>query len=230
MYITPAAPLEDIESQWPYLFLPRSMCAHFELLTDIQILGITEAFPENQGRIISEYFKANPSNDEVKNVLSQENGITFPYILDLLMAHFKEQRDALILLADVSDTAATVKTSLALPDSPRLIILGPMIPDQRWMVSIEGHVVCEGATFVLGLAVVFACYYNFNLQYQDLAACTLEFIQSCVGINPERGTKARQGKVTSKKSGRMVQKKATSLNPHVCTLLRKLMDFEWDFV
>ncbi|XP_037643652.1 uncharacterized protein LOC119498678 [Sebastes umbrosus] len=32
--------------------------------------------------------------------------------------------------------------------------------------------------------------HNFNLQYQDHAACTLEFIQrSCVGINPERGTK-----------------------------------------
>ncbi|XP_031698613.1 uncharacterized protein LOC116380945, partial [Anarrhichthys ocellatus] len=101
---TPAAPLEDIKSQWPYLFLPRSMCAHFELLTDIYILRIMEAFPEDQGKIISEYFKANPSNDEVKKVLSHENGTTFPYILDLLMAHFKEQRDALILQADVSDT------------------------------------------------------------------------------------------------------------------------------
>ncbi|KAK9533075.1 hypothetical protein VZT92_010424 [Zoarces viviparus] len=106
-----------------------------------------------------------------------------------------------------------------------------MIPDQRWMVSIEGHVVCEGASFVLGFAVVFTWYYNFNLQYQDQAACTLELLQrSCVEINPERGTKAHQGKVTSKKSGRMLQKKVTSLNPHVCTLLRKLMDFEWDFV
>lgn len=53
---------------------------------------------------------------------------------------------------------------------------------------------------------------------------------SCVGINPERGTKAQHGKATSKKRGKMVQKKVTSLNPHVCTLLRKLMDFEWDFV
>ncbi|KAF7648241.1 hypothetical protein LDENG_00160070 [Lucifuga dentata] len=228
---TPAASLEDIKSQWPYLFLPRSMCAHFELLTDIQILRIMEAFPEDQGRIITEYFKAHPSNNEVKKVLSLENGITFPNILDLLMAHFKETKDALILEADVSATAATVKTSLTLPDSPRLIILGPVISDQRWMVSIEGQVVCEGASFVLGLAVLFTCYYNFNLQYQDQASCTLEFIQrSCVGINPERGTKARQRKVTSKKSGRMVQKKVASLNPHVCTLIRKLMDFEWDFV
>ncbi|XP_074477522.1 uncharacterized protein LOC141759392 isoform X2 [Sebastes fasciatus] len=143
---------------------------------------------------------------------------------------FKERRDVLILQADVSDTAATVKTSLTLPDSPLLIILGPMISDQRWMVSIEGQVVCEGALSALGLAVVFTSYYNFNLQYQDHAACTLEFIQrSRVRINPERGTKARQGKVTIKKSGKMVHKKVTSLNPHVCTLLRKLMDFEWDF-
>ncbi|XP_041839467.1 uncharacterized protein LOC121638641 [Melanotaenia boesemani] len=228
---TPAVPLEDIKSQWPYLFLPRSMCAHFELLTDIQILRVMEAFPEDKGRIIIEYFKANPSNDEVKKVLSLEKTSTFPYLLDLLMAHFKERRDALILHADVSVTAATAKASLALPDSPHLILLDPLTSDQRWMVSIEGQVVCEGASFVMGLAVVFTCFYNFNLQYQDEAACILEFIQrSCVGINPERGTKARHGKVTSKKSGKMVQKKVTSLNPHVCTLLRKLMDFEWDFV
>ncbi|KAJ8341929.1 hypothetical protein SKAU_G00342200 [Synaphobranchus kaupii] len=135
------------------------------------------------------------------------------------MAHFKEKRDALILEADVSATAATLTTSLTLADSPRLNFLGPVMSDQQWMVSAEGQVVCEGASFVLGLAVIFTCYYNFNLQYQEKAACTLEFIQrSCVGINPERGTKARHGKVTSKKSGEMVQKKAATLNPRVHSL------------
>lgn len=49
---TPVIPLEDIKSQGPYLFLPRSMCAHFELLTEIPILRTMEAFPEDQGRII----------------------------------------------------------------------------------------------------------------------------------------------------------------------------------
>ncbi|TRY83124.1 hypothetical protein DNTS_020643 [Danionella cerebrum] len=44
------------------------------------------------------------------------------------------------------------------------------------MLSMEGHVVCEGAqpNFVSGLAALFSTFYNFNLQYQEEAACTLE--------------------------------------------------------
>ena len=48
-----------------------------------------------------------------------------------------------------------------------------------WMITFEGRVISEGVTptFATGLAAVFAIYYIFNLQYQDEAACTLEFIQ-----------------------------------------------------
>ncbi len=44
---------------------------------------------------------------------------------------------------------------------------------------MEGQVVCEGAqpNFVSGLAALFALFYNFNLQYQEEAACSLEFVQ-----------------------------------------------------
>lgn len=47
------------------------------------------------------------------------------------------------------------------------------------MISLEGHIICEGIqpTFLSGLAAVFSTYYIFNLQYQEDAACTLEFIQ-----------------------------------------------------
>lgn len=34
-----------------------------------------------------------------------------------------------------------------------------------WMLSIGQEVLCEGTSFLLGLAVLFASYYNFNLQY-----------------------------------------------------------------
>ncbi|KAG5840897.1 hypothetical protein ANANG_G00193640 [Anguilla anguilla] len=99
------------------------------------------------------------------------------------------------------------------------------------MVTIESQVLTEGEPFTLGLATLVSCFYNFNLQYQDGACCTLEFIQRFfIGINPERGFKARQGKVSSKRSGKVVQKKQTSLNPHVCTFMRRLMDFQWVFV
>lgn len=57
--------------------------------------------------------------------------------------------------------------------------------NQRWMLSIEKEVLCEGTSFVLGLAVVFSSYDNFNLQYQHDAACTLEFIQ-----RSDQGTKS----------------------------------------
>ncbi|MEQ2238243.1 hypothetical protein ILYODFUR_031175 [Ilyodon furcidens] len=40
-----------------------------------------------------------------------------------------------------------------------------------------------------------------------------------LGLNPERGTKAAKGKVTSKTTGRLVQKKQTAVNQHVSTLL-----------
>lgn len=48
-----------------------------------------------------------------------------------------------------------------------------------WMITLEGRVISEGITpnFATGLAALFAIYYLFNLQYQDEAACTLEFIQ-----------------------------------------------------
>lgn len=101
---TPDTELEDIKNLWPYLFLPSNMCAHFERVTDIPVLQIMEAFPEDRGRIILEYLKAKPSNDAMKKILSCGNSLTFPFILDLLMAHFKETRNALLLEADVSVT------------------------------------------------------------------------------------------------------------------------------
>ncbi len=49
----------------------------------------------------------------------------------------------------------------------------------HWMIMLEGRVISEGITptFLTGLAAVFAIYYMLNLQYQEEAACTLEFIQ-----------------------------------------------------
>ena len=51
-----------------------------------------------------------------------------------------------------------------------------------------------------------------------------------IGINPERGTKAKRGKVVSKKKGVIVQKKSPTVNTQVSMLLKKLLDFEWDFM
>ncbi len=49
----------------------------------------------------------------------------------------------------------------------------------RWMISLEGRVICEcvESSFLTALATLFAVYYVFNLQYQEEASCTLEFLQ-----------------------------------------------------
>nr|XP_055069190.1 uncharacterized protein LOC129450442 [Misgurnus anguillicaudatus] len=155
-------------------------------------------------------------------------------LIRLLMAYFDEKTEGLILRADMSATAADVEQTLTLPASPRLILLvaGDEITLGGWMISIENNIICEGIqqSFIRGLAAVFATYYVFNLQYQEEAARTLEFVQRrLIGVNPERGTKASQVKL-SKKTGKLVTKKAATVNPHVATLIKNLMDFEWGFI
>ncbi|KAG5280233.1 hypothetical protein AALO_G00086590 [Alosa alosa] len=67
------------------------------------------------------------------------------------------------------------------------------------------------------------------MEYQESAACTLELVQRfLVRINPEDGKKctARQG--VSKKTGRIVQKKAPPINSHVNNFfICSLLDLKW---
>ncbi|XP_041656815.1 uncharacterized protein LOC121518531 [Cheilinus undulatus] len=110
-------------------------------------------------------------------------------------------------------TAVDVNTA-ELPSTPCLIIQGDMMKPSGWLISIEGHVVMgPHPLFLHGVAAFFSSYYVFNLEYPATGSSTLEFIQRCfLGINPERGSQT---------------KKRTTMNPHVSTLLRKLIDFEW---
>ncbi|XP_051787228.1 uncharacterized protein LOC127529021 [Erpetoichthys calabaricus] len=229
----PSPTIANLKTKWPYLFIQRYMYSHFELLTDRNVLSHLEMSFKECGKLITEYFKTKPTNAIVQNVLTRGEEDVAACVLQLLLAHFEEKMDGLILQADAFATSADIQGTLNLPGSPRLIIFGQTLSNQRWMVSIEGRVVCEGTqpSFVSGLAAVFASYYNFNLQYQEEAACTLEFVQRrFIDINPERGSKTKQGKLISKKTGQVVQKKKSTVNPHVSSLLSKLMDFEWNFV
>ncbi|KAL7880707.1 hypothetical protein SRHO_G00029610 [Serrasalmus rhombeus] len=134
---------------------------------------------EERGRLLIDYFKTKPTNDVVKKVLGTHGEEEVAaLIIELLMAHFKEKTEDLILKTEAA-SAANVERTLDLAESPWLIIPGEKLSGQKWMVGIEGQVVCEVVQpiFSSGLATLFACYYNFNLQYQEAAACTLEFIQ-----------------------------------------------------
>ncbi|XP_067312741.1 uncharacterized protein [Pseudorasbora parva] len=219
---SPAPPLSELKNSWPYLFSLKGIFLHFNLLTDISLLQKIMESIEGKGKRILRFFQEKPTNNEVRAVLSkyQEGNSLVLCILQLLMAHFKERTESLLIEADVAATAADIEKD-GLPDSPALIIQGESMTPSRWMMSVEREVVlgpCSEA-FVEGLAALFAIYYNLNLAYQGEAACTLEFIQrGIVGINPETGSKVAAGKRDKKMHG---------MNPHVCTLLRKLMDFEW---
>ncbi|KAL6464370.1 hypothetical protein MHYP_G00266870 [Metynnis hypsauchen] len=188
---------------------------------------------EDRGKMIVQFFRQKPTNEEVTRILSRfdvtGSTILGPCVVLLLMAHFKEKSDALILQVDATATPADVERSVSLPDSPRLIVQGETLTSVTWMLSIEGQVVLSPhPNFVAGLATLFASFYNFNLEYQEEASCTLEFIQRClVGINPTTGSKNSTTKVVSKTTGKVVEKKKHSMNANVCSLLRKLMDFDW---
>ncbi|XP_042609737.1 uncharacterized protein LOC109084889 [Cyprinus carpio] len=227
---TPSPTIADIKTKWPYLFTQRHIYGHFEQLTDKKVLRCLELSIQECGQIIIEFFKSKPTNDDIRSILSRGENDVDAMVIQLLLAHFKEKLDGVFLQADEFATPSDVQQSLHLPESPCLIFLGQSLSNQRWMLSLEGQVVCEGAqpNFITGLAALFASFYNFNLQYQEEAACTLEFVQRrFVDINPECGSKAKKGKVTSKKS---VQKNNTTVSPPVSSLLRKLADFEWNFV
>uniref|UniRef100_A0A3P8S3X7 Uncharacterized protein n=1 Tax=Amphiprion percula TaxID=161767 RepID=A0A3P8S3X7_AMPPE len=219
----PVPTIEDIRSKWPYLFNQRCIYAHFELLTDLNVLRLLELAMEECGRVIIEYFQSKSTNKDVQAVLSQgENTDVALNVVQLLMAYFTETTNGLILLADVNKILSEI-TLISHSGGTERVTAG------RWMISLEGHVLFEGIqpTFVTGLPALFSVYYIFNLQYQDEAACTLEFIQRrFIGINPERGTKASRGKTVSKRTGRVVQKKSVTVNPRVSTLLKNLIDFE----
>ncbi|RXN24347.1 hypothetical protein ROHU_022269 [Labeo rohita] len=221
--------------------LADEMKKHEENPTRSQCLTVTQQIVRRYPKVfadmeggpkIVQFFKEKPTNEDVRNTLSSDQNDLAAMVLQLLLAHFKEKLDGLILLTDEFATPSDVQQALPLPECPRLIILGQSLSNQRLMLSVEGQVVCEGEqpNIVSGLAALFASFYNFNLQYQKEAACSLEFIQRrFLDINPERGSKAKKGKVTSKKTGQIVQKKNTTVHPQVSSLLRKLTDFEWNF-
>jgi len=63
-----------------------------------------------------------------------------------------------------------------------------------------------------------------------MVICYIFVFRRFVGINPERGSKTCIGKVVSKKTGKMVNKKSATVNPKVASLLKNLVYFAWDFI
>ncbi|XP_034065666.1 uncharacterized protein LOC117542139 [Gymnodraco acuticeps] len=195
--------------------LMRGLFSHFGILTDVNILQKLQEALGQRGQTILHFCQKldNPKIREFLASYDPEGSEKAACILQLLMVYFKEPTEKLMLEVDTCATAADVVNTAALPSTPCLIIQGDTMKPSGWMLSIEGQVVMGPHPFFLhGVAALFSTYYVFNLKY-PVGSCTLEFIQRCfLGINPEKGSKA---------------KKRSSINPHVSTLHRKLIDLEW---
>ncbi|XP_057186044.1 uncharacterized protein LOC130551981 isoform X3 [Triplophysa rosa] len=192
--------------------------SHFTLLTDIPILTKFREALDRKGNTIMRFCQEVKCHQRVKSVLTcfeHEDSDKAACILLLVMAYFKEPKDAIVLEVDTCATATDIKSTITLTSTPRLIVQGNTTRPRAWMLSLDGEVVMgPHPDFTTGLCAIFASYYNFNLQYAEDAACTLEFIQRCfLGINPEAGTKSKRRK--------------GQINQQVCTFIRKLIDFEW---
>ncbi|XP_061568581.1 uncharacterized protein LOC133422580 [Cololabis saira] len=96
----PSPDIEDLKSKWPFLFTLRFIYAHFELLTDINVLRSLELSMEECGKAITQYFREKPTNKDVKDVISNGEDNVALRVVQLLMAHFGEDLTGLVLLAD----------------------------------------------------------------------------------------------------------------------------------
>ncbi|XP_041824837.1 uncharacterized protein LOC121629269 [Melanotaenia boesemani] len=185
---TPSPSMSQLQRDWPFLFMQKFLLKHFCLLTGFDLESRLQESLAKKGERVLKYFKSQLLRwkKDVKMVLSclerQEEEVDPGLAATLIMvAHFQEKEDAIFLLADETSTQADVEAQLSLPNTPRLIMLGHSILGARkWMLSIEGGVVLklsETSNFTTALAVLFASYYVFNIEYPAEAATSLEFIQ-----------------------------------------------------
>lgn len=100
-----------------------------------------------------------------KKIHAEESGgdVLTPGVLLLLLAYFKEETISMFITADVMLCAKDINDD---PATLHLVLLGTSVLEaQRWMLTVEGVVVTQGAEFIVGLAVLFAAYYLFNMHY-----------------------------------------------------------------
>uniref|UniRef100_A0A8C1PKJ5 Uncharacterized protein n=1 Tax=Cyprinus carpio TaxID=7962 RepID=A0A8C1PKJ5_CYPCA len=101
--INATPPLSELKNSWPYLFCLKGIFLHFQLLTDISLLQKIMESIEGKGKRILSFFQEKPTNKEVCAVLSKYqvgNSLVLCFF-KLLMAHFKERTESLLIEADV---------------------------------------------------------------------------------------------------------------------------------
>ncbi|CAM4558927.1 unnamed protein product [Leuciscus chuanchicus] len=149
---TQAPPIKDLKSKWPYLFVKKHIYAHFEELTSNAIHKRLNQAIQEYGKVLVDFFKSKPTNDVVKKVLSSEEEEYRPLVIKLILAHFRDDPDGLLILANRCTTAADLQATHTIPRRPRLIVLGPRFvrlwcakePGTRGLVRRQGGACCDG--------------------------------------------------------------------------------------
>ncbi|CAM4278654.1 unnamed protein product [Leuciscus chuanchicus] len=191
---SPAPSIDQLKTDWPFLFIKRFLIQHFNTLTGIELESRLRESISGKGRRVLHFFKSQLMRwrKEVRTVLADTERVfedVDPGLAAILvmMAFFKEKEDSLFLLADVTTTQADAETQLSLPSTPRIVLMGDFIlVPKKWMLTLEGEgkVVIESShlqlDFTSALAVLFGSFYVFNIEYQEEAASTLEFIQRII--------------------------------------------------
>ncbi|KAJ0051237.1 hypothetical protein NL108_016537 [Boleophthalmus pectinirostris] len=121
----PTCSIREYKLDWSYLFSPKGLYNHFQLLTNISILEKLEQAIEGKGKFILQFLDNKPTGPpgEIQKILWKYNDLDgcdpCPCVILLLMAHFKEKPDGIFWPVDISSTPADVERT-QLPDSPRL--------------------------------------------------------------------------------------------------------------
>ncbi|KAI3372647.1 hypothetical protein L3Q82_023120 [Scortum barcoo] len=188
-----------------------------------------------EGKRIINFFQKRSQNRDIQGLLREiqsnttamQHNRTAIGAVFLMMKHFLEKEDSIFILVDTFATPMSIQKDMTLPATPRLIMLGnSYLTATKWMVSIEGQVAFvleEHLSFADALSVFFGCFYVFNMEYQEPACATLEFIQRFfVRINPQEGTKCTAKTGVSRKTGEIVKRKIAVINNRVSSFLRQL--------
>ncbi|KAK1904604.1 Nucleolar pre-ribosomal-associated protein 2 [Dissostichus eleginoides] len=123
----PAPDIEGIKGEWPFLFSQRGLYSHLEL-------------------------NRHPGIEDVLANYVPEVSDKAACILLLLMAYFKEPKNAIMLETDVSEDNGATK-------HPCLIVQGDMMNPKAWMLCID-QVVSASDNFKL--KSVFMCFLGIN--------------------------------------------------------------------
>lgn len=99
---SPAPSFGTIKAKWPLLCTQKGIIDHFQMLTDIHVGNVLAQALQESGQVLIDFFKNSPTNNQVKEVLRKTGDGMVSMVLRLLMAHFREGEEGLLLHADVS--------------------------------------------------------------------------------------------------------------------------------